>query len=53
MRKELDKLKAKLKDTDSKLKNAVQDKIKLEVFIFKSELFLFILVIDMLVLWPI
>ncbi|URD98473.1 KISc [Musa troglodytarum] len=30
MRKELDKLKAKLKDTDSKLKNAVQDKIKLE-----------------------
>ncbi|WOL06441.1 kinesin-like protein KIN-7I isoform X3 [Canna indica] len=30
MRKELDKMKAKLKDTDSKLKNAIQDKIKLE-----------------------
>ncbi|XP_042409385.1 kinesin-like protein KIN-7I isoform X2 [Zingiber officinale] len=30
IRKELDKTKAKLKDTDFKLKNAIQDKIKLE-----------------------
>lgn len=31
LRKELDKSKSKLKDTECKLKNIIQDKVKLEV----------------------
>lgn len=39
LRKDLDKIKLKLKDTESKLKNTIQEKIKLEVVFIKSLIF--------------
>lgn len=47
LRKELEKTKTRLKDVESKLKNAVQEKTKLEVLYNLFFLFLFFMLFDL------